>query len=102
MKTMTTTVNKRTASRTKTFTVDDFARVLRSAHLGGAYSLWRQLDPSADADMRLRAQGILRAMSERDFMDNGGVAQSPEVAEAWRYGGVEPLRIARPGELAAC
>jgi hypothetical protein len=22
-------------------------------------------------------------------MDDGGVAQSPEIAEAWRYGGVE-------------
>ena len=98
---MRTTINKRAASRTKTFALDDFMRVLRSAHLGGAYWLWRQLDPSADADMRSRARGILRAMSERDFMDNGGIAVSPELAEAWRHAGVEPLRIARPGELAA-
>jgi hypothetical protein len=101
MKTMTTTTNKR-ASRTKIFSVDDFMRIQRSTHLGGAYWFWRQLDPSADADMRSRARAVLRAMSERDFVDNGGVAHSPEIAEAWRYGGVEPLRIARPGELAAC
>ena len=77
-------------------------RIQRSAHVGGAYWFWSQLDLSADADMRSRARGILRAMAELDFVDNGGVAQSPEIAEAWRYGGVEPLRIARPGELAAC
>jgi hypothetical protein len=45
---------------------------------------------------------MLRVMCERDFEANRGVAQSPEIADAWAYAGVEPLRIAQPGELAAC
>jgi hypothetical protein len=62
MTTRTTTTNKRAASRTKTFAIDDFMRILRSAHAGGAYWFWSQLDPSADADMRLRARAMLRAL----------------------------------------
>ena len=73
MMTTRTTTNKRAASRTKTFAIDDFMRIQRSAHVGGAYWFWSQIDPLADPDMRSRARAVLRAMSERDFMDNGGV-----------------------------
>ena len=101
MTTRMTTINKRAAFRTKSFSVDDFMRILRSAHLGGAHQFWRQLDPWADGGTRSRAMGILRAMCARDSVDNDGIAQSAAIAEAWAYTGVEPLRIARPGELAA-
>lgn len=49
---------------------------------------------------RMHAQGVLRALAESQFQDYGGVPVSPQHAEAPRYCGLEPTRIATQGEQA--
>ena len=85
----------------KTFTREEFLRVMRSGHFVGSYSFWRSLERLAQPEERTRthAHGVLHAMAESHFVDCKAVAFSEQHAEASRYCGFQPVRIATPGEL---
>ena len=85
----------------KTFTPEEFLRVMRSANLVGAFGFWRSLEQVAQPDERTRvhARGVLRALAELHFRDCNGVAYSPQHAEAFRYCGFEPIGVRAPGSL---
>jgi hypothetical protein len=76
---------------------------MRSANLVGAFAFWRNLEGLAQPEERTRfhAQGVLHALAESHFRDCGGVAFREQHAEAFRYCGFEPVRIAAPGKLNA-
>jgi hypothetical protein len=77
-----------------------FLRAIRCAYLVGACAFWCQVERIAQPEeqTRMHARGILRSMAESAFRDCGGVALSPQQAEAFRYCGLKPVRIAEPGE----
>jgi hypothetical protein len=61
---------------TKSFTQEDFLRIMRSANLTGAFAFFRQLERMTQVEetTRMHAQGILRAMAESLFRDCRGIA----------------------------
>ena len=79
----------------KTFTAEEFRRVMRSANLVGAFAFWCALESLAESDERTRfhARGVLRAMAESQFINCKGVAFSEQHAEAFRYCGLVPLAV---------
>jgi hypothetical protein len=88
------------AEDTESFTRERFARAMRCGNLVAAFAFWRHVERMADPDTRTRlhARGLLRAMAMQQFRECQGVALSAQHAEAFRYCGLEPIRIAPPGE----
>jgi tRNA-splicing ligase RtcB len=52
----------------------------------------------SDSEVRPRLRELIDQIAESAFRDCGGVALSPQHAEAFRYCGFEPIRVAAPGE----
>ena len=71
----------------KTFTREDFLRVMRCGHFVGSYSFWRAMERLAQPEERTRthAREVLHAMAESQFVDCNGIAFSEQHAEAFRY-----------------
>jgi hypothetical protein len=89
-----------TTNDAQTFTRERLARAMRSTRLTGAFAFWREVERLAapDAQTRYHARGLLRAMATQHFLECQGVALSPQHAEAFRYCGFKPIRIAAPEE----
>ncbi len=86
---------------TKRFHAEEFRRVQRSSNFFGAVAFWRAIERLADPEpqTRFHAMGVLRALAESQFQDCGGVALTPQYAEAFRYCGLRAA-VRAPGALA--
>ena len=78
----------------RTFTVDQFHRVLRGANLTGAFYFWEALQQIATPDQvtSLYAEGILRVLAESLYAKCHGEALSPQLAEIFRRYDLVPSR----------
>jgi hypothetical protein len=76
--------------------------IMNSQNFIGAVCFWRAIEGLTRPEVMtcVHAEGILRTMAESHLEKCGGVAFSPEHAECFRYCGLEPVRVAAPGELA--
>jgi hypothetical protein len=87
--------------QTKTLTARQLHSIMAASNLVALVEFWQSLKRLGTPDDRatsLHAEGILREMAEFSYADTRGIAFSPHHAEALRYCGLEPIRIAAPGE----
>jgi hypothetical protein len=85
----------------RSFTAEQFARILRAQAFIASVAFWRDLDRLAqpDAETRFHAMLILREIAERAYEDCGGHAFSPQEAECFRYCGLTPAGVRSAGSV---
>jgi hypothetical protein len=87
---------------TKSFSADEFRKIMRSNFFVGATEFWRQLERIAGPETltRIHAMGVLKELAESSFADCGGRPYSPQQADCLRYCGFEPIAVRPPGATA--
>jgi hypothetical protein len=88
-------------ARVRSFSAAEFVRIMHCESLVGALAFWRALQRLAKPDglVCFHARGILTEWARRSLEECRGLALSPQHGEALRYCGLEPVRVAAPGEL---